>query len=423
MGSFIEFFGLKDDPFKITPDIEYFFLSQFHQEALISLNYLLKSGEGFAVIVGEPGTGKTITLRKFIHDLPENVEYAYILFPNLSPEEMLKAILEDFGLTDEVKDKNLSKNKLLSILRDFLISKKNENKKVLVIIDEAQNLPVETLEELRILSNLETDKEKLLQIIMSGQPELENKLDSPQLRQLKQRITLYVRFRNLHFDEMVNYITYRLAKAGNMNLEIDKRAYKLVYKYSKGNMRLINLIMERTLMAAYVDGSPTIKPQHVESAAESLNMIEKTSKNKAIIAVSIILILILIVAGIVGYTKYLNTAQTAQTTAQKSPPIPTPAPKTQKPPTQPPEKEEELSNIKEEAVVAFPVANLFKNPDNNAQVVAHLKRGEPVKVLETKDNWIKVAVKKDSKIVEGWIPSSHIVLKKDSPLPTESAQR
>ncbi len=409
MGSFIDFFGLKDDPFKITPDIEYFFLSQFHQEALISLNYLLKSGEGFAVIVGEPGTGKTITLRKFIHDLPENVEYAYILFPNLSPEEMLKAILEDFGLTDELKDKDLSKNKLLSKLRDFLISKKNENKKVLVIIDEAQNLPIETLEELRILSNLETDKEKLLQIIMSGQPELDHKLNSPELRQLKQRITLYVRFRNLNFDEMINYITYRLAKAGNMNLEIDKKAYKLVYKYSKGNMRLINLIMERTLMAAYVDGSPTIKPQHVESAVESLNIIEKPSQRPTALIAAGILLVILAVAGSYGYIKFFSKQESTipvkleSNTANKITP-----------------EQKKALQAKKTGIVAFPVANLLSKPQNKSQVVAHLKRGESIKVLDQKNNWVKVAVEKDGKIVEGWLPASHIVLREN--VVTESDQ-
>ncbi len=400
MGSFIEFFGLKDDPFKITPDIEYFFLSQFHQEALISLNYLLKSGEGFAVIVGEPGTGKTITLRKFIHDLPENVEYAYILFPNLSPEEMLKAILEDFGLADEIKDKDLSKNKLLSKLRDFLISKKNENKKVIIIIDEAQNLPIETLEELRILSNLETDKEKLLQIIMSGQPELDNKLNSPELRQLKQRITLYVRFRNLNFDEMINYITYRLAKAGNMNLEIDKKAYRLVYKYSKGNMRLINLIMERTLMAAYVDGSPTIKPQHVESAVESLNIVEKdTKKSPVLIGLVSVIVALIIGIGAYGYIKFLSPTETPSNQKNE-------INKSQK---QGLNKTKEKVEEQNKAIVAFPVVNVLSTPDKNSQIIAHLKRGEAVKIIEQKNGWTKISLKKDGQNIEGWIPTSHIV--------------
>ncbi len=385
MSSFTDFFGLKEDPFKITPDIEYFFLSQFHQEAIMSLNYLVKSGEGFAVIVGEPGTGKTITLRKFIHDLPDSVEYAYILFPNLSPEEMLKAILEDFGLSD-VKDRELSKNKLLSKLRDFLIQKKKENKKVLVIIDEAQNLPVETLEELRILSNLETEKEKLLQIILSGQPELEHKLNSPELRQLKQRITLFVRFRNLNYDEMINYITYRLAKAGNMSLMIDKKAYKLVFNYSKGNIRLINLIMERTLMAAFVDNSFSIKPHHVESAVESLKLIEKKKRKVAPIAAGILIPLLLIGVLGFGYYKYADKLST---------------------------KEKSEKNVKKEnifAIVAFPVVNLFSKPEKNAPIVAYLKRGDRLEVVEKKDKWFKVSIKKNGKVIEGWIPDAYIIV-------------
>ncbi len=385
MSSFTEFFGLKEDPFKITPDIEYFFLSQFHQEALMSLSYLIKSGEGFAVIVGEPGTGKTITLRKFIHDLPDTIEYAYILFPNLSPEEMLKAILEDFGLSD-TKDKDLSKNKLLSKLRDFLIQKKQENKRVLVIIDEAQNLPVETLEELRILSNLETEKEKLLQIILSGQPELEHKLNSPQLRQLKQRITLFVRFRNLTYDEMINYITYRLAKAGNMSLMIDKKAYKLIYKYSMGNIRLINLIMERTLMAAFVDNSYSIKSHHVESAVDSLKLVDREEKSKKPLVFASLVLFLLVAAGAFYYQYgdrfFFQRGNLSEVNEKKS-----------------------LF-----AIVAFPVVNLFSEPEKDASIVAYLKRGDRLEIVERKDKWFKVSVKKNGKVIEGWIPDAYIIV-------------
>jgi len=301
MSSFTDFFGLKEDPFKITPDIEYFFLSQFHQEAIMSLNYLVKSGEGFAVIVGEPGTGKTITLRKFIHDLPDSVEYAYILFPNLSPED-----------------------------------------------------------------------------------ELEHKLNSPELRQLKQRITLFVRFRNLNYDEMINYITYRLAKAGNMSLMIDKKAYKLVFNYSKGNIRLINLIMERTLMAAFVDNSFSIKPHHVESAVESLKLIEKKRRKIVPIAAGILISLLLIGALGFGYYQYADRLFI---------------------------KENSEKNVKKEnifAIVAFPVVNLFSKPEKDAPIVAYLKRGDKLEVVEKKDKWFKVFIKKNGKVIEG--PDAYIIV-------------
>ena len=267
--NFLDFFGFEEDPFKITPDIDFFFNSKAHQNALMALEYIYHSEEGFVVIVGEPGTGKTITIRKFLSKIPENMEYAYILFPNLSPEELLYAILEDFGI--KIPNQNITKNKLFSMLKDFLIEKKKEGKKLFIIVDEAQNLSIETLEELRILSNLETEKDKLLQIVLIGQPELEEKLNSPKLRQLKQRITVFVKLNNLSKDEVETYINYRLSKAGNSSVRITKKAINEIYKLSKGIPRIINQIMERALMSAFVNKETTIDEKHIKQAKQSLN--------------------------------------------------------------------------------------------------------------------------------------------------------
>ncbi len=316
--NFLEFFGFEEDPFKITPDIDFYFNSKYHQEALMALEYIYHSEEGFVVIVGEPGTGKTITIRKFLSQIPDNMEYAYILFPNLSPEELLYAILEDFGVQIP-KEENTTKNKLFSILKDFLINKKKEGKKLFIIVDEAQNLPIETLEELRILSNLETEKEKLLQIILIGQPELEEKLNSPKLRQLKQRITVFVKLSNLSKDETESYINYRLSKAGGSSVRITKKAINEVYKLSKGIPRLINQIMERALMAAFVNREYIIDTKHIKKAKESLKNLESNKKNsKMKNFIKLLIFLAIIIILFIGVYFYItNFSKNKENNSQK----------------------------------------------------------------------------------------------------------
>ena len=302
MDEILRFLGLKEHPFRITPDTDFFFETEAHREAIDTLKYLIQSGEGFAVIIGEPGTGKTITLRKFVQDLPKDVEYAYIFFPTLSSDELFTTIAEDLGIS---LDKSINKNQFFSILSNYLLTKKEEGKKVLVMIDEAQGIPEKTLEDLRLLSNLETDKEKLLNIVLAGQSELEEKLNSPTLRQLRQRITLLSKLRPLTFDETKNYILYRLNKADGTNIKIDDKAFKAVYRYSKGFPRVINQIMDRTLMAAFVEKTRNIKEKHVKAAAKSLDLIKnnEVSKKTTYIVLAGIFISILI-----GFGVYLSTS-------------------------------------------------------------------------------------------------------------------
>ncbi len=277
MEAFSKFFGFNEDPFKRTPDIEFYYPTKMHEEALDTLKYTLESDEPFAVLTGEPGTGKTITIRKFISDLPENIVVAYILFPSLTPSELFMAILEDFKVK---ADPEMTKNALFSKFRDFLVNIKTEGKKAVIIIDEAQNLPSETLEELRILSNLETEKEKLLKIILAGQPELTSKLDKDNLRQLKQRITLYAYLSNIPESEIKNYINSHLVKAGRSSIRVQAKVVKSIAKITKGNPRLINTLMERTMVAAFLDNSYTITNEHLDSAMASVNTIMSTLRRK-----------------------------------------------------------------------------------------------------------------------------------------------
>ncbi|WP_457642060.1 ExeA family protein [Persephonella sp.] len=304
MENFFKFFGLRDDPFRVTPDIEYFYMSPAHKDVLDSLEYLLHTGEGFAVIIGEPGTGKTTTVKRFLANHPYEVIYAYIIFPSFYPLEMLRAILREFGVETSP---NEAESDLFEKLKKFLMSKREEGKKVFIIVDEAQNLSVETMEELRILSNLETNKEKLLQIILTGQTELEKKINSPELRQLKQRITIISKLRNLNYNEFIDYIKYRLEKAGNPDIEIPWYVYKTIYRYSEGNFRKINLIMRRTLMAAYVDESKKIKFKHVKEALKTLGFYDEKKAKKRyqfLMVTSSVLLILLLLTGTFAWFLY-----------------------------------------------------------------------------------------------------------------------
>ncbi len=266
--SYLDFFGLKEDPFKITPDPSFFYESLTHRTARNLLKYVVENGEGFCVIIGEPGTGKTTILRKFLSELPENYISALILNPNLAPDEFLKTLLDEFMLP---YDKDISKNEILKILKIFLLKNISKGIKTLIIIDEAQLMPVETLEELRLLSNLETEKEKLIQIILVGQPELEEKLKLPKLKQLNDRITNKMFLERLSPKEVEKYINHRLQLAGGEKIKINPKVYKLAYKHSKGIPRLINVIMSKALMIAFLDSSLGIKPIHINSAVKSLS--------------------------------------------------------------------------------------------------------------------------------------------------------
>jgi general secretion pathway protein A len=264
---YLQFFNLNDDPFRLTPDPLYFFPSREHNEILTSLDYAIEQKEGFSLVVGEPGTGKTTILRILIDHWKERADIALIMTPRLSPEEFLQAVLEDI----HVKLKKVNKNEMLKTFRGILIEHSRTDKRVIIIVDEAQNVPDETLEELRILSNLETEKEKLLQIILVGQPELKKRLQANHLKQLNQRITIRATLRPLTRSETSDYINFRLIKAGKGTINFDENARKRIFKKSGGIPRLINLISSRATMAAFVSGNGAIRKNHVDYAIEHLS--------------------------------------------------------------------------------------------------------------------------------------------------------
>lgn len=242
------FFGFKERPFKLVPNPAYFFLSRGHEEALAHLSYAISQGDGFVEITGEVGTGKTTLCRVFLENLDKNIEAAYIFNPKLDSIQLLKAINDEFGIpsdADNTKD-------LIDTLNSFLMEKKAEEKKVIILIDEAQNLNKEVLEQLRLLSNLETTDDKLLQIILVGQPELGEMLDSYELRQLGQRITLSSHLAPLTCAEVNEYIQHRINIASHKpGFKFSRSAVYSIYKYSGGIPRLINIACDRALLTAY----------------------------------------------------------------------------------------------------------------------------------------------------------------------------
>jgi general secretion pathway protein A len=264
-----KFFGFRERPFKLVPNPAYLFLSKSHEEVLAHLTYALIQGDGFVEITGEVGTGKTTLCRAFLENLDNNAKAAYIFNPNLNSIQLLRAINDEFGIEsvgDNTKD-------LIDRLNSFLIGKKAEGKNVILIIDEAQNLTTEVLEQLRLLSNLETSKDKLIQIILVGQPELGAKLDSHELRQLDQRITLKCQLVPLNYKEVRGYIQHRINIASRKTgIEFAAAAYRSIYQYSKGIPRLINIVCDRALLNAFVRNQQIISEKIAITAIRELGV-------------------------------------------------------------------------------------------------------------------------------------------------------
>lgn len=262
-------FHLKERPFQLVPTPSYLFPSRCHQEALGHLAYALKTGEGFVEITGEVGTGKTTLLRTFLEGLDGTVSVACIFNPTLNAVELLQSINRDFGIDSE----STSRSALTAALQAFLIENREVGKKALLVIDEAQNLSVEVLEELRLLSNLETTRAKLLQTVLCGQPELGVMLERYELRQLAQRISLACRLRPLSSAETHQYIVHRLNRAslGERADLFTKGAREQVYRYAKGTPRVINICCDRALLCAYTAGKDRVDAAAVKAAVAELS--------------------------------------------------------------------------------------------------------------------------------------------------------
>jgi len=244
-----EFYGLKENPFNVTSDPHFLYLTKRHKEAFSSLVYGIRERKGFIVITGNIGTGKTTLCRALLNELDAKTKTAFILNPRLSEIQFIRAIIEDFGIVI----KRNSKIEMIKGLNDFLIKQLTSNNNVVLIIDEAQNLKNNLLEEVRLLSNLETEKEKLFQIVLVGQPELRTKLADPELEQLQQRISIRYHMLPLDKEEISGYVQHRLSVAGaSENVVFEDSAINEIHSYSGGVPRKINIVCDRAMLLGYV---------------------------------------------------------------------------------------------------------------------------------------------------------------------------
>jgi general secretion pathway protein A len=270
-----EFYGLREKPFALTPDPQFLFLSESHRTAMESLLYGIHQREGFMVLTGDIGTGKTTLCRALLGRVDPRVKTAVIFNSFLTEEELLESILQDLGLATKGK----SRKKLIDELNKFLLSQLSEGNHVALIIDEAQNLSVPVLEQIRMLSNLETEKEKMLQIILLGQLELVDKLQSPELKQLNQRVAIRHRLLPLTRVEIEGYIYQRLLVAGAQgNVTFSNSALDEIYQFSKGIPRLINLLCDRALLAGFVEQTYHIEEDIIQKGKKSLLGMEENPR-------------------------------------------------------------------------------------------------------------------------------------------------
>ncbi|MGZ8270094.1 MAG: ExeA family protein [Methylophilus sp.] len=257
-------FGLKELPFKLTPDTSFYYATKSYQEAINTLLIAIGSGEGFIKITGEVGTGKTLLCRKLMKGLGAGYKIAFIPNPYLDPRALLMNLAKELGLAVPPQ---LSHHELLDALTNRLMAYARLNKQVVVCLDEVQAMPVETLETLRLLGNIETEKSKLLQVVMFGQPELEDKLNLPAIRQLRQRISFEYELSVLQWEELSFYLAHRLHVAGYNGWRVFTPAsLRLLYRHSSGVPRLVNILAHKALLAAYGKGKREVGLREMKAA-------------------------------------------------------------------------------------------------------------------------------------------------------------
>jgi general secretion pathway protein A len=292
------FYGLREKPFEITPDPKFVYLSPGHQEALAHMTYAVNQRIGFTVITGEVGTGKTTLVQSLLSQLNGSTKTAYLFNPNLNTIDFLEYICGDLG----VKISRRSKGQYIAHLYQALLDYYAKGLSVVLIIDEAHRLRPELLEEVRLLTNLETPKGKLLQVILVGQPELNETLGRHEFRQLKQRISLRYHLRVLTKAETSEYIQSRLQKAGLMDPKIfSPRAMGLIFKYSRGIPRLINIVCDNALISGYATDRQIIEINTIQEVIDSREGVNRDRKIKRVSPIVIVVLSIIIILFLAWY--------------------------------------------------------------------------------------------------------------------------
>lgn len=268
-------FALQEPPFSITPDTDFFYAHAGAQASLNTLLIALRSGEGFLKVVGELGCGKTVLCRQLLRLLQDEFVTAYIPNPDMGPDDLIMALVHELGIAVAPP---ISRHKVQEALRATLMAHAAQGKRVLVCIDEAQAIPLRTIESLRLLSNLETEKRKLIQLVLLGQPDLDTVLERPEIRQLLQRITFSEYLGPMHADRVPGYLAHRLrcaACADATDVDVfEATAAQLIARYSRGTPRLVNVLAHKCLMLAYGEGVHRVTPRHVHLCARDTPAIE-----------------------------------------------------------------------------------------------------------------------------------------------------
>ncbi len=318
-------FGLNRPPFKITPDTSLFFEGNQRGAALDALLYAIHSGEGIIKVVGEVGSGKTMLCRMLEVRLSNDVDVIYIANPSLSPDNILHVIAHELNLD---VNNEMSKVDVMQQIQAHLLKKHASNRQVVLFVEEAQSMPIETLEEIRLLSNLETDQNKLLQMVLFGQPELDEKLSQPHIRQLKERITHSFNLSPFPPGDTLKYLNFRLRAVGYTGPDVfNKKTAGVVKKYSDGLTRRINILADKAMLAAFSEGSHTVTASHVKSAARDSDFKKGfDGKKAAIISAAVLLIAGVLIAGIyIGKQNVDTFALVDTTTPVTAPRIESPA--------------------------------------------------------------------------------------------------
>jgi len=285
-----QFFNFTTAPFSIAPDPHFIYMSEQHQEGLAHLLYGINYGGGFVVLTGEVGTGKTTLCQCLLQQLPDNIEIALVLNPKLNALELLATICDELHIVYDQEKQSLKV--LVDSLNKYLLAVHAAGKRTVLVIDEAQNLDLNVLEQIRLLTNLETSTTKLLQIILIGQPELQQLLEKPALRQLNQRITARYHLGALSYSDARKYIKHRLKRSGGKDNLFTPRAIKSIYRISKGIPRLINILSDRALLGAYVGDTQFVTVKMVNKAAKEIFPVKKTSFNSVVFSVFLVMALV-----------------------------------------------------------------------------------------------------------------------------------
>jgi MSHA biogenesis protein MshM len=289
-----EYFGLERPPFKITPDTSLFFEGGKRGDILAALVYAVHRGEGIIKVMGEVGSGKTMLCRMLQLRLPATVEIVYIANPSVSAEDILFVIAHELSLPVE---RDASKHQVIRLLQDYLLQRHMENKQVVLFIEEAQGMPLDTLEEIRLLSNLETDENKLLQIILFGQPELDQNLSVRSIRQLRERITHNFELEPLTQEEIHNYLNFRMRQVGYTGPElISNNLARKIEQHSEGLLRRINIIADKILLSAFAEGTHNLAPKHVTAAVNDSAFAQEAPHKSSSLRWGLVLLVVIVCA-------------------------------------------------------------------------------------------------------------------------------